>query len=226
MAWERIGAAAGLVFVFLFLVAFGLELSDFPDPGLVTAEEIVVFVEANKLRLGLVAVLFALSWTAFLWFMGSPRSTLTKVEETQRLSSVAFGGGVVIAGLSLALLGLQLEVVMADFTVVEETAVVSRWVLFDASGGLLGITPFPRAVLLGAASLVVLRFGGLPRWLGWLGLAGAIVNLVGGFDYLAPSNVSYTGHPLADLMIFLIWVLLASSILVWSRRRAPADAAG
>ena len=59
---------------------------------------------------------------------------------------------------------------------------------------------------LGANSLVILRYGGLPRWLGWLGLAGAMVNLVGGFDYLAASNVSYTGHPLADLMVFLIWV--------------------
>jgi hypothetical protein len=226
MTWERIGAASGLVFFVLFLLAFGLELSDFPDPGLVTAEEIVVFVEANQPRLGLVAILFAVSWSAFLWFMGSLRSTLTKVEPTQRLSSVAFGAGVVIAGLSLALAGLQLEVVMADFTVVEETAVVSRWVLFDASGGLLGITPFPRAVLLGAASLVILRYGGLPRWLGWLGLAGAIVNLVGGFDYLAPSNASYTGHPLADLMVFLIWVLLASGILVWNLgQHGPADAA-
>jgi hypothetical protein len=225
MAWERIGAATGLVFVVLFLVAFGLELSEFPDPGLVGADEIVVFVEANQLRLGLVSTLFALSWTAFLWFMGSLRSRLAAVEPTQRLSSVAFGAGVVIVGLSLALSGLRLEVVMADFTVVERTAVVSRWVLFDASDGFLGITPFPRAVLLGTASLVILRFGGLPRWLGWLGLVGAIVNLVGGFDYLAPSDVSFTGYPLADLMVFLIWVLIASGILVWSPgQHGPADA--
>ena len=112
---------------------------------------------------------------------------------------------------------------MADFTVVEDAAVVSRWVLFDASGSLLGITPFPRAVLLGAASLVILRYGGLPRWLGWLGLVGAIVSLVGGFDFLAPPNVSFTGYPLADLMIFLIWMFLASGFLVWSPGRPPAD---
>lgn len=214
--WERIGATSGMLFVVLFLMAFGWELHDFPDAGLVAADEIVAFVEAHRSRFGLVAVVYASSWTAFLWFMGSLRSALAKVEATQRLSSIASGSGFVVAGLFLALLGLQMEIVFADFTTVEEAAVVGRWVLFDATAGLFGITPFPRAVFLGSASLVILRSGGFPRWLGWFGVVAAIVNLVGGFDYLAPPNISFTGHSLADLMVFVIWVLLASGSLVLS----------
>ena len=224
MAWERIGAATGIVFVVLFLLAFGLELHDFPDPGLVGADEIVMFIEANQSRLGLVTILYAVSWTAFLWFMGSLRSRLATVEPSQRLSSVAFGAGILIAALSLVMSGLRAEIVLADFTTAVDAAVTGRWALYDASGGLLGITPFPRAVILGSASLVVLRFGGLPRWLGWLGVVSALVNLAGGFDYLAPSDVTYTGHPLADLFSFLVWVLLASGTLVWSASPASPTA--
>jgi hypothetical protein len=215
MGWERIGASTGLFFFAFFLAAFGLELADFPDPGLVAAEEIVAFVDADRTRLGLVSVTYALSGMLFLWFLGSLRTALAKVEATQRLSSISFGGGILTAGLILAFSGLQLEIVFADFTTLEEQAVVGRWVLFDASGGLLGITPFPRAVFLGSASLVILRCGGFPRWLGWFGVVGAMVNLIGGVDFLAPPNFSLTGHPLADLVLFLIWVLLTSVILVW-----------
>jgi hypothetical protein len=221
MLWERIGAATGIVFVVLFLIAFGLDLHDFPDPGLVAADDIVTFIEAHQSRLGLVAILYAVSWTAFLWFLGSLRSGLAAVEPSQRLSSIAFGAGILTAGMSLVMSGLRAEIVLADFTTAVDAAVTGRWVVYDASGGLLGITPFPRAVILGAASLVVLRFGGLPRWLGWLGVVSALVNLAGGFDYLAPSNVTYTGHPLADLAFFVVWVLLASGTLVWSS--APAS---
>jgi hypothetical protein len=216
MVWERIGAATGIVFVVLFLLAFGLELQDFPDPGLVGADEIVVFIGAHQSRLGLVAILYAVSWTAFLWFIGSLRSRLAAIEPSRRLSSIAFGAGILTAALSLVMAGLRAEIVLADFTTEVEAAVTGRWALYDASGGLLGITPFPRAVILGSASLVVLRFGGLPRWLGWLGVVSALVNLAGGFDYLAPTKVTYTGHPLADLFSFLVWVLLASGTLVWS----------
>jgi len=217
--WDRIGASSGLLFFALFLTAFGWQLADFPDPGLVAVDEIVAFVEAHRTRLGAVGVFYALSGMSFLWFMGSLRSVLAGAEANQRLSSITFGSGIVVAGLLVAFSGLQLEIILADFTNLEEAGVIGRWVLFDASGGLLGITPFPRAVFLGAASLVIIRYGGLPRWLGWFGLAGAVVNLIGGVDYLAPSDVSLTGHSLADLVIFLIWVMLASGILVWSSPR-------
>jgi hypothetical protein len=213
--WERIGASAGLLFFAILLRAFGLELTDFPDPGLVQASEIVEFVEANRTRLGQVATMYAVAGMVFLWFLGSLRSVLVKLEPTPRLSSIGFGAGILIAGLLLVLSGLQLEIVFADFTTFNEQAVVARWALFDASGGFIGISPFPRAVFLAAMSLAVVRHGGLPRWLGWFGLLAAIVNLLGGFDYLASPNVTFTGHPLADLAVFLIWVLLASAILVW-----------
>ncbi len=214
MVWERVGAATGILFVVVFIAAFSIQQTDFPDPGLASAPDIVMFVEANQLRLGWTAALYAVSWTAFLWFLGSLRSMMGSVETPPRLSAASFGGGLVTAGLFFAMAGLKLELTLADFTTAQDAAVVSRWAIFDASDGLFGITPFPRAVFLGSASMLTLRFGGLPRWLGWFGIGAAIVNLVGGLDYFAPSGVSYTGSPLADLVLFLLWVLLASALLV------------
>ncbi|MGQ0848551.1 MAG: hypothetical protein ACT4OP_05445 [Actinomycetota bacterium] len=214
VVWERVGAATGLLFVALFLVALGLDVRDFPDPGIAGPGLIATYVETQRPRMGLVAVLLALSWTAFLWFLGSLRTALARVEASTRLTSVAYGAGLLAAGLFFAFTGLQLEILFADFTTFQKSAITSRWTLFDAAGGLFGITSFPRAVFLGAASLVILRHGGLPRWLGWLGVAGALLNLAGGFDYLSPPRVSFSLHPLADLMTFLLWTLLVSGLLV------------
>jgi hypothetical protein len=213
MVRERIGAATGLLFVALFGIAFAIESKDFPDPGLVPPSLIVSYVEEYLSRLGQAAILYALAWSSFLWFLGSLRASLAKVEATARLTSVAFGAGLLVAGLFFAFAGLQLEILFSDFTTRQDIAVTSRWVLYDAVGGLFGITAFPRGVLLGAASLIILRHGGFPRWLGWLGLAVALLNLAGGFDSFALPGVSFSLHPLADLIGFLLWVALASALL-------------
>jgi hypothetical protein len=85
--------------------------------------------------------------------------------------------------------------------------------LFDASGGLFGVTPIPRAAFVGALSLVALRDGGLRRRLGYFGLLVAAINVLGGIDYVIPADLSLTGHPLLDLFAFLAWVLATSVVL-------------
>ena len=211
--WERVGAATGLLFVALFLTAFGVEIKNFPESGAASAEEIAAFVEEHRFRIGLATVTYALGWTAFLWFIGSLRAALSRAESSQRLAFVGFGGGLLTAGLFLAGTALQSEIIFADLATKDEVTLLSQWAIFDASGGFFAITPFLRAVFVGAASLVAIRHGGLPRWLGWAGLLAAMANFVGGFDFLAPPGGSFTGHPLIDLFAFLAWVLLASGIL-------------
>jgi hypothetical protein len=212
-AWDTIGAAAGVLFVALFLIGFGFEVKDFPEAGLASAEQIRGFVEHNRFRIGVSTAAYALAWTSFVWFVACMRAVLSRNEDRSGLSSVAFGSGLLTAGLFLAGTALQSEVIFSDWATGDEVTTLSQWALYDASGGLFGITPFPRALFIGAAAVAVIREGGLPRWLGWAGVLAAFANLVGGFDYLAASGRSLTGHPLIDLFAFLVWVLLASGSL-------------
>lgn len=213
--WQRIAASAGMLFVALFLVAFGLDIKDFPEAGSASAKEIEAFIEEQRVRIGLSTASYALAWAAFLWFIGRLRSALSRAEPEQLLATVAFGGGLLTAGLFLAGTALQSEIIFADLATNDEVTLLAQWALFDASGGFFAMTPLFKAVFVGAAALAILRRGGLPRWLGWAGLLAAIANFVGGFDYLAPPGRSFTGHPLVDLFAFLVWVSLASGVLAF-----------
>ena len=227
-AWARVGAATGSLFVLVFVAAQAVAIVEKPEIGLAPPEDIVAFVEANRARLGQVPIAQVLAWSAFIWFMGSLRSALAEREGSPyRLSAVTFGSGILIAGLFIAAAALQLEIVFGDWSTTDPDAVNARWAIYDASDGFIGITPFIRAVLLASASLITLRHGGLPRWLGWVGIVAAVVNFVGGFDSLAPEGVSITGHQLSDLFIFLAWIMLASIVLVRSpHQQAPPPVAG
>jgi hypothetical protein len=216
--WQRVGAISGLLFVVLYFLAFfGLQDLDFPPAGTASALEIRSFFEREQTRIALSTVAFTAGWTAFLWFVASIRRPGPTPETVRRLEFVAVCAGVLVAGLSLASIALQAEIVLADPTT-DEATLLSQLALFDASGGPSGITPFLRAAFVGALSIVALREGGLWRWVGRFGLLVAALNVLGGIDFVIPADWSLTGHPLLDLLAFLAWVLLASVVLLMQAR--------
>jgi len=218
IAWERLGAISGLLFVVLYFMAFfGLQDLDFPPAGSASAEQIRSFIEREQPRVALATVSYAAAWAAFLWFVGGIRSAGAAPDSVRRLEWVAASAGVIVAGLSLAGVGLQAEIVLADPTT-DEATILSQWALFDASGGLFGVTPLLRAVFVGALSLVAMREGGLWRWLGWFGLAVTAANVLGAIDFVIPADWSLTGDPLLDLLAFLAWIVFASVVLLVQRR--------
>jgi len=212
--WERVGAFSGFLFVALYFAAFfGLQDLDFPPAGSASAAQIRSFVEREQFRMALATVSFAAAWSAFLVFVGSIRLPGSVPDSLRRLEWIAASAGLLVAGLSLAGVGLQAEVMFAD-TTTDEATIVSQWALFDASGGLPGITPFLRAVFVAAVSGVLVREPAPWRWIGWFGLAVAAVNVLGGIDFVVPADLSLTGHPLLDLLAFLGWILAASAVLL------------
>jgi hypothetical protein len=92
--WERLGAATGILFVFLSVLA----LSIGGQPG--AAPDVVQYFVDNRGRLLVQSFLAGVASIFFLWFLGSVRSYLRAAEGgTGRLSAVAFAGGILTLGL-------------------------------------------------------------------------------------------------------------------------------
>jgi hypothetical protein len=106
----------------------------------------------------------------------------------------------------------------------DTTPEVAR-VLYDANGLLIAFASFPAAVFLSSASVICLRSGVLPSWLGWAGLLVAAAELVGAASF----GQAGVFRPQGDLVAvqagangLLLWLLATSVVLL----RRPSPVAG
>jgi hypothetical protein len=216
--WEQLGAATGIVFVVLLVIsAFGTpvppDLNESPQnfaqwftnhqDGIRTATFI-----------GMIAGIF------FLWFLGSLRSFLRVAEGgTGRLASVSFAGG--IATVALAAVASTCLTVGA---LRPTTSALILQTLADINFYLLAVGAFALAAYLAAGSVVILRSGALPAWLGWLGILAALAQLLASLAIFGSTTGATNPKdgliPIVAFVGFLIWTL-AASILI-TVRATPA----
>jgi hypothetical protein len=207
----RSGAFAGIAFVAL-AVLWGIVLATAGRPSYNSADDAVTdfWTDSGNRRLLLLAdFALGLAGVALLWFLGSFRVVLRRAEgEPARLATIAFAGGVVLSALLFVKNAIEGGLALAlefeqGFTLDPDVFRALNAVFL----GLLIHEGLAAAVLVGAASLLVLRTRVFPRWLGWTGLAVALVALL---SWLVP------GLP---LVLVLAWILAASVVML--RRPAP-----
>jgi hypothetical protein len=222
-ASQRWPAATGLIAAALLLAA----LVAAPEP--VWPEEqagglTATFYATYEPRLRLQALLLALAMLVFLWFVGTLRAFLARVERGGApLASVAAAAGVVTAVLGLldaAVLTALLDLRGAELTAKAQGSAWAARSLFYVEGALSSALFLPVLVLVVATSLAVLRTGVLPRWLGLAGVVlGALVLLVLVLEALDAFEL---GGRITGLLV-LLWVGALSTMMVL-RREAEAEA--
>jgi hypothetical protein len=99
--------------------------------------------------------MFVLSAGAYLWFFGSLRTFLQRAEGGPgMLSTIAFGAGIVTAGIQMVFQGLQVALAVASNRPVEPTLAA----LFSNAALALSVIAYvPMAVMLAAVAVVSLR---------------------------------------------------------------------
>jgi hypothetical protein len=208
-AFPPLAAAAGLLFVLLWIVAGfvadlppidsrAVEIADYFDD-----EHVVVVTSVYFQGLALVCLLFFLSGLA----VGLGRAGEQWLAATQLGAGVAL---VALSGEAAIVLGALAWQATDDPFVAQS--------LFDLA--LLGHTFsfFPLAAVASAAGLAVLRGGVLPRLYGWAALAAAAVFLVaaatyGGSGFFAPGG----GYSEVALLVLLAWVGATSGLMLRAR---------
>ena len=208
---EMAGAATGIAAVVLLLV------SSFMVPTEPKLDDSAVSVEAffsdhaSVVRAS--AYVGGAALALFLWFLGTLRAHLAKVEGGGgRLTAVVFGAG--IATIAVFIVALALSVVITlDPGGVGPTG---TRLLYQASIEISPASSFLIGPLVGALALIILRHGGLPRWLGMYSAVFAVYEVVEGLCVTGTSGAfaPQGAINLAGLFIFAVWGLLTSGTLV------------
>jgi hypothetical protein len=203
---ERIALASGVVFVILAVIAF--VIASGPDGG-ATDSEILSYFRDNDAALKWQALLFGLAGAFFLWFGGTIASVVRRAEGDRagRLPPIIVAS--VAASVAIYFVGMT-----SWLTLAETGDGVALYHLGESAFGLSG---FAAAAFVWAASLGILRTRILQEWVGYLGAALTILLLVNGVvQALGDSSTVQTLGEIA-FFAFLVWVFIASSLLVSQR---------
>ena len=227
--WERLALASGILFVAVQIatVAFNVAffLTTHPPMDASPQETARGFAEhATMVEIG--TYLYVLHLPFWLLFLGGLFGVLRRAEGGSGALSVStFGAGV--AMVVIASMGALVSSLTPTIGQLGGDAATVKAI--DAMTPLaLALSAFPRAVLLGATSVVLLEGRIAPRWIGWAGLALGAISLVSTGTLLAPAL-----FPLLALgtLLFVVWVAALTVALLRSTRTgsrvAPrADDAG
>jgi len=200
---RRSAAIAGIVFALLLLTAVALIRY-----GIGSADPSAIETDPQRqdlVRLGLHIVPFA--GIAFLWFIGVVRDQLGEVED-RLFSTVFLGSGVLFVGLLFqgAITTSSLITMVA-----RQEPDVGLWLFGrDSAQTLISVYALRMAaVFVLSVSTVGIRTAAVPRWIAYLGYATALVLLVAAGE-----------HKWVQL-IFPVWVLLLSVVILLTRPRVP-----
>jgi hypothetical protein len=213
-SWQRLLALSGVAFAVLLAFGWFLSGGDTPDYQ-ATDQEWTDWANDNRSGSGIAAFLVLLAGFTLLHFAGTIRDVLGSAERTVhgsvQLARVAFAGAIVGAA---AIATAIVMVAAATSEGADADPIVTRAVAGAASAGPYLVAAMGFAALLGAAGLLTLRSGVLPRWTGIVALVGAVAFLITFLTVVAGTGEdSVFGYGfLPGILALVIWSIATSIV--------------
>jgi hypothetical protein len=215
--WERWSRAAGIGFVVLFIVAFGLYGN--PPKVNATAGDIISFFDDSRGRILTSMIIFGIAFVLLLWFVGSVANTLREAGEG-RLAATTVGLGAVFVAIQ-ALGGAIAGGLALNIASTGDEGIVRALNTLISSSEVLSSYPLAGLILLVSAGLTRTRIVTAP-WYRYVGVVAAVLVLLHGTNWATTGFWSPTGGYLWIMLVaWFGWTALTSWLLY---ALAPAGA--
>jgi len=197
--WSRWAPLTGLVSAVLGVAGGAIEVITNPPGADASGKEVIAFYSAQGGTQQLAGALLALAFVFFLFFAGSLRSYLRQTPDLEALSTIAVAGAAVeTAGQTIGagyVWTLAQGAGHLEPSAAQDVNAVSNNAVATNTAGMIvfGI----------AAGLAILQGGRLPRWLGWVAIAMAVLVV--------------TPVEAVSFLALVVWMVILS-ILIWMRR--------
>lgn len=225
-AWERYAWAAGVVFVVAFVVetvvstGVGVNQND-------SAAKIANAMHDHRQRLLLITYLSVVYAAMFLIYLSKLHHLLRQDTDRTRFlgSLVLIGGALLVALHAVSDIGItgSLGAKLASFGSQHDQGMA--YALYLLTFGLDSVADVLGSVFALAAGMLLIGSGVLPRWLGWTSILAGVLFFLQGFGLGGVIASFGLVLDLIGFVLFLIFVLVSSVILLRRRPRSPAPQA-
>ncbi len=210
---RRMTAISGLILVVLGIMSTVLPLFLPHAEAGDTAPQIAAYLTGQRgsLLFGMYSV--GLGWGGLLLvFTSGLYAILARAEgDPSPLALLGFAGGLVVAAIALMFAALGATAVYQLAAVDPAGARVVYQLFFMV----VNFGAFPTIVNVLPFSMVMLRTGVVPRWIGWIGVAAALAHLVASVSLAAQGPMSPSGIvPALAPVVYLVWALCTSIVLL------------
>ncbi len=164
--WEQLAPLTGLAFVVIVVVAFvavGGNTPGIHDP----AQKVQSFYADHHSKEMNAGFLVAIGAGFLVFFASTLRNALRAAGGTGRLANAAFGGGLIAAG--GLFLAATVHVALADAGANSNTLATAQTLNVLDNDSFIPMV-MGLAVLMLAGGWSAIRYGGVPKWLGWIGV--------------------------------------------------------
>jgi hypothetical protein len=205
--WERLAPLTGVVFVAIVVAVFAIGGSTPGDHD--TALKVQTFYGKHHDKHMLLAFILTFSIPFLLFFVSILRYELRRAGGTGQLANAAFAGGV-LAAAGFGILAV-VHLALADAADSVKTIGTTQVLNVLDNNDFLPMAAGMGVLVLGAG-LSAVRYGGLPKWLGWVGVVLGVAQ--------------FTPAGFFAFLLSGVWILIASILLTLARQSAaPAPAA-
>lgn len=213
--WERVTLASGAIAGALYLagaaIFLGFVAPHMPAMDAPVADQAAFYAQQSGSMLYRLVSYFGQAQMAFLiLFFGGLYGVLRRAEG----DSDSLAAAVMVAGSAIAVI-TPLAIMLEDHLLLGLAAAHADPVVvraFDGMGPLsFALSGFPQAVVLGGTAALLLSRRLIPAWIGWFGVALAVLGLLG-----TGTLISVAFFPLAALttLLFRVWLVALSLALV------------
>ncbi len=202
--WDRLAPLTGILAVVLWVVGAAMLFSDEPGSS-ASPDELAAHFADNAGRLLAGSFIFMLGVASFLWFVGTLRAVLARVEGgVGRVAGIAAAGGVATASMLFGMVAPEAAGALQAQNEDRGPSPESADTLSALGDGFFIAAEVAAIVLVAATAVAVLRTGVLPRWVAWVSLLLAVWLVIGPIGWLG----LLFGVP--------VWTVLIS-VLLWSK---------
>ena len=197
---EKMAGVAAIVGI-LFIVVANVQLGS-PPKAADPVEKVVAFFSDSRSQILVYAYLFGLGLVLLTVFGAVLRTTLRRAGDTSALPDLVLVAAAWIGAADLVNVGVWATAAFRAPSLDPGAAQA----LFDASNIGFALLGIPFVILFGAASISALSTRAFPAWIGWLGIATALLNLLKPFTMFARSGGLSPNGGLTIVPLVPIWI--------------------